>query len=137
LAPEHEDELRFGECPVGVSREISFTLHNHSAIPYRFEWKAHADFTFVPMLGHIQAKGSKDIKVTFRCAEPRQHKGAVISLKLAKIKYLTTTIVDWDDTVVLSPEIMQGTLLYNQFSPFFSYGTNSNRANFCTGLSCF
>ncbi len=84
---------------MGVPKQLIFNLQNHSRQPYRFEWKPHPDFVFVPSLGHLQATSTKEIKVTFKSAEPRQHKGISLACKLAKIRYQTNTVIDWDDTV--------------------------------------
>ena len=106
---DSEEELRFGECPVGVFRELTFTLQNHTNNIFRFEWKGHPDFAFSPFLGHLQAKASKEVKVTFKSTEPRQHKNVALHCKLSKIRYVTP-VADWDDTMVSDQGIPEGNM---------------------------
>jgi hypothetical protein len=52
--PGEQEELHFGECPVGVTKELNICMRNQSVAPIRFDWKPHPEFTFVPSLGHLQ-----------------------------------------------------------------------------------
>ena len=85
---------------LGQSRSLSFNIQSHSTTPFRFEWKHHSDFTFIPAIGHLQPKQTKKIKVTFKSSEPKQHKGTILSCKLQKIRYTGQSVTDWDETFI-------------------------------------
>jgi len=57
LPHDLDDELRFDDGPVGKSREVAFTVKNHSKRHWRFEWPEGegSDFSFAPRVGHLHA----------------------------------------------------------------------------------
>lgn len=54
LADENEEELFFGEIPIGVENELSLTLRSHCGFPIRFSWPQNQNISFAPSVGHLQ-----------------------------------------------------------------------------------
>ena len=82
-----ENHVKFGDCAVGVSRQLSFTLTNHSSSdPVRFTWSPPPEITFSPCTGHLQPNCAKDVTVTFCSKEPKTYSATNIPCKVTKIK---------------------------------------------------
>lgn len=48
------ESLLFGDCDVGVSKDRTFTLSNHSSTDsVRFQWGEHENVKFSPNVGHL------------------------------------------------------------------------------------
>jgi hypothetical protein len=54
LPGESDDGIAFGECAVGISKYLQFSLTNRSSSVTKFAWKPSNDFSISPSLGHIQ-----------------------------------------------------------------------------------
>ena len=86
-AASRENHVKFGDCAVGVSRQLSFTLTNHSSLdPIRFTWSPPPEITFSPCTGHLQADCAKDVTVTFCSMGPETYSALNIPCKVTKIK---------------------------------------------------
>lgn len=84
-----ENHLFFGGCPVGESRQATFTLSNHSpSAVFRFKWPDNAPgFTFTPQRGHLHPQCTKDITVIFKASTPVALSAQSIFGKLQKISF--------------------------------------------------
>ena len=72
---------------MGASRQLSFTLTNHSTSdPVRFTWSPPPEITFSPCVGHLQPNCAKDVTVTFCSKEPKTYSGTNVPCKVTKIK---------------------------------------------------
>ena len=98
----NDNHLCFGSVPVGTSRQISFSLSNHSPNSViRFNWPTLPHMTFSPAVGHIKPKAFKGITVTFKSSQPFSFKSQKFSGEIKKIlfsKHLNQ-IPDWDDRI--------------------------------------
>ena len=83
-----ENHLQFGDCAVKESRQITFTLTNHSKTNiYWFQWPTGSHLVIFPRTGHLHPGKSKDITVTFRATQPKCLKNVKAFAKLAQIIY--------------------------------------------------
>lgn len=86
-AASRENHVKFGDCAVGASRQLSFTLTNHSTSdPVRFTWSPPPEIMFSPCVGHLQPNCAKDVTVTFCSKEPKTYSGTNVPCKVTKIK---------------------------------------------------
>lgn len=92
-----ENELCFGDCYVASNNERTFTVENHARDPVRFEFICPEHITISPAAGHIQAKSSKDVMITFTTDEPLELKGEQLKCILKKIRFTSDEETDWDD----------------------------------------
>ena len=87
FAASRENHVIFGDCAVGVSKRLSFTLTNHSLLdPVRFTWSPPREIMFSPCTGHLQPNCAKDVTVTFCSSEPKTYSAINIPCKVTKIK---------------------------------------------------
>ena len=115
LPDDTEDELMFGECPVGITKTLSFSLVNHGMNTVKFEWKPHPDFTLVPAAGHIQPRSTIDVKISFRTNEPKQLKSLPLTCKVqnTSIELRANVVADYAKYECKVPEIRyKNTLMY-------------------------
>ncbi|XP_006878929.1 PREDICTED: hydrocephalus-inducing protein homolog [Elephantulus edwardii] len=111
------DHIQFGDCHIGRSYSVSFTITNHSHVTMtRFEWPMLATLTFSPRVGHVHPGCAKDIMVTLKSDLPITLTKMRVKCKLSKIAFQLPTdqVPDWDDqrhTVkwVDAPKNMPGT----------------------------
>lgn len=92
--------MNFGSIPVGTSRQVSFSLSNHSqSSVIRFQWPTLPNLTFSPTIGHIKPKAFKGITVTFNSSQPFSFKSQKFSGEIKKILFSKplNQISDWDD----------------------------------------
>lgn len=95
-----DNQLNFSSIPVGTSRQISFSLSNHSQNSViRFQWPTLPNLTFSPNIGHIKPKAFKGITVTFKSSQPFSFKSQKFSCEIKKIIFSKplSQIPDWDD----------------------------------------
>lgn len=99
-AAAKDNHLCFGSIPVGTSRQVSFSLSNHSSNSViRFQWPVLPHLTFSPAVGHIKPKAFKGITVTFNSSQPFSFKSQKFSGEIKKILFSKplSQIPDWDD----------------------------------------
>ena len=92
--------LNFGDCAINELHQMTFTLTNHSSTdPYRFSWGPQANITFVPNIGHLHPRCSKDIIAEFKAGEPVSFQNQAIPCKVVKITFPQplAQVADWDD----------------------------------------
>lgn len=83
-----DNHLQFGDCAVKESRQITFTLTNHSTTNiYWFQWPTGSYLTFLPRTGHLHPGKYKDITVTFRASQPKSLKNVKAFAKICQIVY--------------------------------------------------
>lgn len=83
-----ENHLQFGDCAVKESRQITFTLTNHSTTNiYWFQWPTGSHLVIFPRTGHLHPGKSKDITVTFKASQPKCLKNIKAFAKLSQIIY--------------------------------------------------
>ena len=71
-----EDELVFGDCIVNKQKSISFTMNNNSDSIVKFKWIIDKEeFKFIPSIGHMKAKSSKNVKVVFKSENTVKYDG--------------------------------------------------------------
>ncbi|KAM5208569.1 hydrocephalus-inducing protein homolog isoform 3-T4 [Hipposideros larvatus] len=116
------DHIQFGDCHIGNSYNVSFTVTNHSQVNVlRFQWPLLATVTFSPQMGHLHPGCAKDIMVTMKSDVPINLKKMGIKCKLSKIMFPLPAdqVSDWDDRMhtvkwVDVPRTMPGTLTTKQ-----------------------
>ncbi|XP_026975142.1 hydrocephalus-inducing protein homolog [Sagmatias obliquidens] len=94
------NHIQFGDCHIGNSYNVSFTITNHSQVNViRFEWPLLATVSFSPQLGHLHPGCAKDIAVTMKSDVPINLKKMGIECKLSKIMFQLPAdqVPDWDD----------------------------------------
>ncbi|XP_072823786.1 hydrocephalus-inducing protein homolog [Vicugna pacos] len=94
------DHIQFGDCHIGNSYNVSFTVTNHSQVNViRFEWPLLATVSFSPQMGHLHPGCAKDIVVTMKSDVPINLKKMGIKCKLSKIMFPLPAdqVPDWDD----------------------------------------
>ncbi|KAM9191706.1 LOW QUALITY PROTEIN: hydrocephalus-inducing protein homolog [Dugong dugon] len=94
------DHIHFGDCHIGNSYTVSFTITNHSQVnAIRFEWPVLATLSFSPQMGHLHPGCAKDIVVTLKSDLPITLKKMRVKCKLSKIVFQLPAdqVPDWDD----------------------------------------
>ncbi|XP_069312434.1 hydrocephalus-inducing protein homolog [Eulemur rufifrons] len=94
------DHIQFGDCHIGNSYNVSFTITNHSHVNViRFEWPVLATVTFSPQVGHLHPGCAKDVVVTVKSDVPISLKKMQVKCRLSKITFQLPTdqVPDWDD----------------------------------------
>ncbi|XP_003791425.1 hydrocephalus-inducing protein homolog isoform X2 [Otolemur garnettii] len=94
------DHIQFGDCHIGNSYNISFTITNHSLVNViRFEWPFLVTVSFSPQMGHLHPGCSKDIVVTMKSEVPITLKKMRVKCRLSKIMFQLPAdqVADWDD----------------------------------------
>ncbi|XP_045149859.1 hydrocephalus-inducing protein homolog [Echinops telfairi] len=94
------DHIQFGDCHIGNSYNVSFTISNHSqATLIRFEWPMLATITFSPQMGHLHPGCAKDVVVTLKSDLPITLKKMGIKCRLSRIVFSLPEdqVPDWDD----------------------------------------
>ncbi|XP_054934895.1 hydrocephalus-inducing protein homolog [Physeter macrocephalus] len=94
------NHIQFGDCHIGNSYNVSFTITNHSQVNViRFEWPLLATVSFSPQVGHLHPGCAKDIVVTMKSDVPINLKKMGIKCKLSKIMFQLPAdqVPDWDD----------------------------------------
>ena len=82
------NHLTFGDLPVGTSRQISFTIVNHSpSLVYRFETPALEGLSFLPSVGHLHPRASKEVTVTLNSERKLVLKRSKIEMTLMTIAF--------------------------------------------------
>jgi len=82
-----ENHVKFGDCAIGVPKQLSFTLTNHSSTDLvRFSWTPPPEITLSPCIGHLNPGCAKDIVITFTSAKPKTINGQNVPCKVTKIK---------------------------------------------------
>ena len=101
LPGDHEDQLHFPDGPLGSSRTVTFTLRNLSDKHYHFEWPEGLEGVAVsPAVGHLHAKQTKEILVTFQSDSPLTYSSQDFSVKVSPITYPGEP-QDWDDRMTM------------------------------------
>ncbi|XP_021570831.1 hydrocephalus-inducing protein homolog, partial [Carlito syrichta] len=94
------DHIQFGDCHIGHSYNVSFTVTNHSqGNVMRFEWPLLAAITFSPQMGHLHPGCAKDIVATMKSDVPINLKKMQVRCKLSRITFQLPAekVPDWDD----------------------------------------
>nr|XP_023493063.1 hydrocephalus-inducing protein homolog isoform X2 [Equus caballus] len=94
------DHIQFGDCHIGNSYNVSFTVTNHSQVNViRFEWPLLATISFSPQIGHLHPGCAKDVVVTMKSDTPICLKKMGIKGKVSKIMFQLPAdqVPDWDD----------------------------------------
>ncbi|XP_077746033.1 hydrocephalus-inducing protein homolog isoform X4 [Canis aureus] len=94
------DHIQFGDCHIGNSYNVSFTITNHSQVNViRFEWPLLATVSFSPQIGHLHPGCAKDIAVTMKSDVPINLKKMGVKCKLSRItfQFPADQVPDWDD----------------------------------------
>ncbi|XP_059006937.1 hydrocephalus-inducing protein homolog [Mustela lutreola] len=94
------DHIQFGDCHIGNTYNVSFTITNHSQVNViRFEWPLLATVSFSPQMGHLHPGCAKDTVVTMKSDVPINLKKMGIKCKLSRITFPLPAeqVPDWDD----------------------------------------
>nr|XP_014334844.1 PREDICTED: hydrocephalus-inducing protein homolog [Bos mutus] len=100
LAAALMNHIQFGDCHIGTSYNVSFTITNHSqANVIRFEWPLLATVSFSPQMGHLHPGCAKDVVVTMKSDVPINLKKMGVKCKVSKIMFPLPAdqVPDWDD----------------------------------------
>ncbi|XP_065674972.1 hydrocephalus-inducing protein homolog isoform X4 [Hydra vulgaris] len=99
IAVQSSNQIIYGDCHVGVSKSITFTVCNRSSTdPMRFFWDSIPELTFKPKCGHVQPNCTKDITVTYLSNLPQVLDHVNILCRVSKISLVNKKVLDWDDT---------------------------------------
>ena len=104
LPEELEDEVSLGDCVIGMERKLPFSIRNHSNNQIRFSWNTQGndDFSFYPRMGHLNAKGSKNITLNFKSNKTNIYKAfALLCETTAIVQGHDGTFKDWDDSMTV------------------------------------
>ncbi|NWH92239.1 HYDIN protein, partial [Aegithalos caudatus] len=99
-----ENQVQFGDCPVGKPCCKTFTITNHSLTKVmRFEWEADAPFRFSPQVGHLHPGCAKSITVILESDVPATFKRHPVKCKVTKIDFELPQgqVQDWDDQMCI------------------------------------
>ncbi|XP_074055255.1 hydrocephalus-inducing protein homolog isoform X3 [Macrotis lagotis] len=100
LAFARVDHLQFGDCHVGSTYEVTFTITNRSQVNVvRFEWPTVNSLQFSPQVGHLHAGCTKDITVTLKSRSAISLNKALVKCKLSRIVFQQPVdqVPDWDN----------------------------------------
>ena len=82
------NHLVFGDLPIGTSRQISFSLANHSpSSVYRFEMPSVEGLVFSPSVGHLHPRTSKEITLTLSSPTKLAMNRSAIEVDLVTIAF--------------------------------------------------
>lgn len=100
LPDDLEEEMNLGDCVVGVEKKIVFAIRNNSSGSVRFSWNAQGceDFSFMPRTGHLAARASKNIVMSFKANKTTIHKQFQILCETIQIQQ-GGGFRDWDDSM--------------------------------------
>lgn len=107
---EDESDLYFRDNVVGRQQQATFVMHNVSQNHIKFNWPAHADFSFSPRVGHLRMGQRKTITVTFFTDKPVKHNGVKISCQWQKIEFANPNAHDWDDSMKVIKFVTKGSI---------------------------
>ncbi|XP_060779913.1 hydrocephalus-inducing protein homolog [Neoarius graeffei] len=95
------DILHFGDCHVGRLYHKTFTMTNHSnSVALYFQWpQCEPNLHFSPQIGHLHAKCTKEVTVSFSSEQPIVLNAQVVKCKLCQINFQQPVdqVPDWDD----------------------------------------
>ncbi|MGL4948660.1 MAG: hypothetical protein ACRC42_04790, partial [Mycoplasma sp.] len=98
---ENDNELKFGDVCVNETKELQFTLINHSENHFRFNWinNLEPSLLFSPSQGFLLSKTQKEITVTFTSKESVKHIWKDWFIELKQIKFTENGEQDWDNAM--------------------------------------
>ncbi|XP_047678536.1 hydrocephalus-inducing protein-like isoform X5 [Tachysurus fulvidraco] len=95
------DIVQFGDCHVGRLYQKNFTMTNHSnSEVLRFQWpQGEPHLYFSPEIGHLHARCTKEVTVSFNSEQPIVLTERVMKCKLCQITFQQPVdqVPDWDD----------------------------------------
>ncbi|KAK2848119.1 hypothetical protein Q7C36_009801 [Tachysurus vachellii] len=95
------DIVHFGDCHVGRLYQKTFTMTNHSnSEVLRFQWpQGEPHLYFSPEIGHLHARCTKEVTVSFNSEQPIVLTEWVMKCKLCQITFQQPVdqVPDWDD----------------------------------------
>ncbi|GAA6080556.1 hydrocephalus-inducing protein-like isoform X5, partial [Tachysurus ichikawai] len=93
--------VQFGDCHVGRLYQKTFTMTNHSnSEVLRFQWpQGEPHLYFSPEIGHLHARCTKEVTVSFNSEQPIVLTERVMKCKLCQITFQQPVdqVPDWDD----------------------------------------
>ena len=94
-------ELNFGDVCINGSKELVFTLINHSDNHYRFNMinNLEPNLEFIPQCGFLLAKTQKEIRATFTSKESVKYMMKDLFVELKQFKFASETEEDWDSSM--------------------------------------
>lgn len=105
LPNDSDNEIAFGDCQIGESKQISFTISNHSAEVLRVTFPDLSEFSFYPSCCHLNPKGSREIIANFFAKQPVDIQKHSVAVKASKIKLVSSNSpVQWHDRMTYSNE---------------------------------
>ncbi|KAJ3129345.1 hypothetical protein HK098_001757 [Nowakowskiella sp. JEL0407] len=99
LPEESENEIILKDCPIGMTKQLNFSVANNSFESIRVVWSESTEFQFSPNVCHIKPKSSKEVTMSFTPKQPGKIVRQPSVCKTSKIKYLSQKSSDfeWDD----------------------------------------
>lgn len=95
------DIVHFGDCHIGRLYHKTFTMTNHSnSVVLRFQWsQGEPHLYFSPQIGHLHARCTKEVTVSFSSEQPIVLTAQVMKCKLCQITFQQPVdqVPDWDD----------------------------------------
>ena len=107
LPLEEEDKISFGDCVIKEEKRINFSIKNNNTQAIKFTWAHHEDFSFIPKIGHINAKSSKAITMVFKSEKTVAHKDLALACETIQIKHANEEYADWDDSMTIRKYVTQ------------------------------
>jgi hypothetical protein len=103
LPNEEEDKINFDDCCINEVKRFTFSLRNNSLKPIKFNWASHESFEFKPSTGHLNAKTSKAVSITFKAQKTVQYKDVLLACETIQINQQNNDeFVDWDNSMTVT-----------------------------------
>jgi hypothetical protein len=105
LPNDSDNEIAFGDCQIGESKQISFTIANNSVEVLRVTFPEQPEFSFYPSCCHLNSKGTREIIANFLAKQPVDIQKHSVAVKATKIKLVSSNNpVQWHDRMTYSNE---------------------------------
>lgn len=99
LPDDREDECKLGDCIVGQEKSITFRLKNYCDSAVKFMWQDKPHFFLSPSVGHLAAKSSKEITLTYKGDEVQNYSGLDLICQSVHID-TKGEFIDWDNSML-------------------------------------
>jgi adenylate kinase family enzyme len=99
LPNDAENELLLNDCFVGETKQVAFTVSNHSNDLIRLVWASdNSEFIFSPTIAHLKPQSRREFTVSFCAKQPVELNHIKAICRLSKIRYINQSMdTDWDD----------------------------------------
>jgi hydrocephalus-inducing protein len=98
-------DLMFGDVCIGTTKQVQFTISNHSEVPYRFNWLNNYEpsLDITPSVGFLLPKTTKTITATFCSKESIKIQSSNLYVELKQVKLNNNE--DWDNSMKIIKKV--------------------------------